>query len=174
MSAKTSKPYIACQSCGSSALSSVIFLGFHPPVNTMPVIGSVAEEQPAYPLEWLRCGDCGLVQIGLEVDPNILFAPSYPYRSNSTRILRDNFSDLYKTCAEMFDLGPDDLCVDIGSNDGTLLSNFAAGGHPVLGIEPSRAADDANARGIRTRMGFFGLESARQAQKDFGSAKIIT
>ena len=174
MSAKTSKPYIACQSCGSSALKSVIFLGFHPPVNTMPAIGSVAEEQPAYPLEWLRCGDCGLVQIGLEVDPNILFAPSYPYRSSSTRILRDNFADLYKTCAEMFDLGPDDLCVDIGSNDGTLLSNFVAGGHPVLGIEPSHAADDANARGIRTRMGFFGLESARQAEKDFGPAKIIT
>jgi hypothetical protein len=174
MSAKSSKPYTACQACGSKDLKSVIFLGFHPPVNTMPVIGSVAEEQPAYPLEWLRCGNCGLVQIGLEVDPNILFAPSYPYRSNSTRILRDNFADLYRTCAAMFKLGTDDLCVDIGSNDGTLLSNFVAGGQLVLGIEPSLAAEDANKRGVRTRMCFFGLESAQQARKDFGPAKIIT
>src|SRR3569833_2139935 len=174
MSAKSSKPYTACQACGSKDLESVIFLGFHPPVNTMPVIGSVPEEQPAYPLEWLRCGNCGLVQIGLEVDPSILFAPSYPYRSNSTRILRDNFADLYRTCAAMFKLGPDDLCVDIGSNDGTLLSNFVAGGQPVLGMEPSLAAEDANKRGVRTRMCFFGLESAQQARKDFGPANIIT
>jgi hypothetical protein len=171
---KTSKPITACQACGKPSLESVIFLGFHPPVNTMPKIGSVAEEQPGYPLELMRCGSCGLVQSGIKLDPKILYAPSYPYRSNSTRMLRDNFADLYRICAEMFKLGPDDLCVDIGSNDGTLLLNFAKGGQPVLGIEPTRAADDANARGVRTRMCFFGRQTGEECRKEFGPAKIVT
>ena len=38
-------------------------LGYIPPVNTMPEIGSVPVEQPAYPLEMLRCAGCGHVQI---------------------------------------------------------------------------------------------------------------
>jgi hypothetical protein len=171
---RTSRPITACQACGKTTLSSVLFVGYIPPVNTMPEIGSVPHEQPAYPLELLSCGSCGLVQIGLEVDPEILFPPSYPYRSNSTRILRDNFADLYRNCREMFALGPNDLCVDIGSNDGTLLSNFHNGGHPVLGIEPSRAADDANLRNIRTRMTFFNKKTAEDCCAEFGSARIIT
>ena len=174
MTQRTSRPITACQACGKTTLSSVLFVGYIPPVNTMPEIGSVPDEQHAYPLELLSCGSCGLVQIGLEVDPEILFPPSYPYRSNSTRILRDNFADLYRNCREMFALGPDDLCVDIGSNDGTLLSNFHNGGHPVLGIEPSRAAEDANARNIRTRMTFFNKKTAEDCCAEFGSARIIT
>jgi C-methyltransferase C-terminal domain/Methyltransferase domain/Putative zinc binding domain len=170
----TSRPIVACQACGKNTLSSVLFVGYIPPVNTMPEIGSVPYEQPAYPLELLTCTSCGLAQIGLEVDPVILFPPSYPYRSNSTRILRDNFADLYRNCREMFALGSNDLCVDIGSNDGTLLSNFHNSGHPVLGIEPSLAADDANARNIRTRMTFFSKKTAEECRAEFGAARIIT
>jgi hypothetical protein len=38
--------------------------------------------------------------------------------------LRDNFADLQRESAGMLGLGGDGLVVDIGSNDGTLLSNF--------------------------------------------------
>ena len=74
----------------------------------------------------------------------------------------------------MFALGPTDLCVDIGSNDGTLLSNFCNGGHPVLGIEPTRAANDAKVRNIRTVVTFFSKETAEDCRAEFGPARIIT
>ncbi len=171
---RTSRPITACQACRKNMLRSILFVGYLPPVNTMAEIGSVPQEQPAYPLELLSCAGCGLAQIGLEVDREILFPPDYPYRSNSTRILRANFSDLYGNCREMFALGPTDLCVDIGSNDGTLLSNFCNGGHPVLGIEPTRAANDAKARNIRTVVTFFSKETAEDCRAEFGPARIIT
>jgi hypothetical protein len=118
-------PIERCQICASGPLRSVLFLGYIPPVNTMPEIGSVPIEQPAYPLEMLRCAACGHVQIGLEVPAEILFPYSYPYLSGTTRILRENFADLYGECrAIIASLGPDSLIVDIGSNDGTLLQNF--------------------------------------------------
>src|SRR5438132_14181163 len=83
-----------CQICGSADLESVLFLGYLPPVNTMPPVGERPTEQPAYPAEMLRCKKCTLVQLGLVVDPAILFPPSYPYTSGTTRILRDNFAEL--------------------------------------------------------------------------------
>ena len=75
----------------------------------------------------LRCRRCTLIQLGLLVDPNILFPPTYPYTSGTTRILRENFAELAVECRSLLDLSADDLVIDIGSNDGTLLSNFQGG-----------------------------------------------
>ena len=113
-----------CQVCDSTDLESVIFIGYLPPVNAMPAIGSRPAEQPAYPAEVLRCRKCQLVQIGLIVDPAILFPPTYPYTSGTTKILRENFAELSSEVERLYPLKPSDLIVDVGSNDGTLLSNF--------------------------------------------------
>jgi hypothetical protein len=170
----TSKPLPDCQVCSSKKLESILFVGFIPPVNTMPAVGSAPVEQPAYPLEMLRCPDCTLVQIGLEVNPNILFPPEYPYLSGSTKILRENFADLYKKSLALLSLKPTDLIIDIGSNDGTLLSNFKNGGHRVLGIEPSLASEIANKNGVKTKMSFFTEAVAAEVKKTEGPARVIT
>ena len=160
-----SHPIVDCQVCSSKNLRSLLFLGYVPPVNTMPPVGERAVEQPAFPLELLRCDDCGLVQIGLEVAPEVLFPYSYPYLSGTTRILRDNFADLYPEATSLVSLGSDDLVIDVGSNDGTLLSNFKKGGHRVLGIEPSQAGEVARREGIDTLTAYFGPDNgAKRAQ----------
>jgi len=45
----------ACQACGSTDLEPVLFVGYLPPVNTMPRVGTRPAEQPAYPAQVLRC-----------------------------------------------------------------------------------------------------------------------
>jgi hypothetical protein len=171
---RTSHPITACQMCSGDKLNSIIFLGYLPPVNTMPPLGAPPVEEPSFPLEMLRCDDCGLVQIGLEVSQGVLFPESYPYLSGSTRILRDNFAEQYREVLDVVGLGQDELVIDVGSNDGTLLHNYHAAGHQVLGIEPSQAADIASGRGIRTLKTYFGLETARQVRKEYGPAKVVT
>ena len=162
-----------CQVCDSSRLDPVIFIGYLPPVNTMPAIGTRPAEQPAYPAQVLHCRDCQLVQLGLIVDPAILFPPEYPYTSGTTKILRDNFADLSREVAALYPLGPSDLVVDIGSNDGTLLSNFSARG-PVFGIEPTQAGELANHRDIPTLISFMNRQAARTAIAKKGKAKLVT
>jgi hypothetical protein len=174
MTTPTSRPITSCQMCGSDKLHSVLFVGYIPPVNTMPPVGSVAEEQSAYPLEMLRCEACGLAQIGLEVDAEVLFPYSYPYLSGTTRILRENFANLYTETRKVIDLGPRDLVVDIGSNDGTLLGNYLEGGHRVLGIEPSQAGAVARERGIETQTAYFNKATVDGVLKSHGKAKVIT
>jgi hypothetical protein len=162
-----------CQICDSPELEQILFLGYLPPVNTMPTIGSIPHEQPGYPALLLRCKRCTLVQLGLVVDPKILFPPEYPYTSGTTKILRDNFAELYQECRALIDLKKEDLVVDIGSNDGTLLSNFATN-HRVHGIEPSDQGKLAQSRGIQTTISFFNSDAVSKVKAKDGKAKIIT
>jgi hypothetical protein len=163
-----------CQVCGSGGLNEAFFLGYLPPVNQMRRIGERPHEQPAYPAQLLYCPKCQLVQLGLVVDPEVLFPPDYPYTSGTTKILRENFAELYQETRTVVPLGPQDLIVDIGSNDGTLLSNFHMAGHRVRGIEPSLVGNLANDRGIPTWISFFGRSIASKVRTEEGPATIVT
>ena len=162
-----------CQVCDGRDLQPILFLGYLPPVNLMPKIGSPLTEQPSYPAQLLRCRRCQLVQLGLIVDPQILFPPEYPYTSGTTKILRDNFAELARECAELISTGPDELVIDVGSNDGTLLGNFSPT-HRVLGIEPTDVGQLANQRGIHTLQAFFTREVAARVRDEQGPARIVT
>jgi hypothetical protein len=162
-----------CQVCDSADLEDVIFIGYLPPVNTMPTIGSRPAEQPAYPAQVLRCRQCQLVQLGLIVDPAILFPPTYPYTSGTTKILRENFAELSQEVMVLYPLKKEDLVVDIGSNDGTLLSNFVQPAR-VYGIEPTNAGKLAQQRGINTEISFFNRAAVKKAVAEQGRAKIVT
>src|ERR1043166_7415185 len=136
-----------CQICSSSDLERVVFLGYLPPVNQMRTIDETPQEQPSYPAMMLISRRCSLAQLGCIVDPRILFPPEYPYTSGTTKILRENFAEMYEEASSLIPLSAEDLVVDIGSNDGTLLSNWVKN-HRVLGVEPSDRGNLANERGI--------------------------
>ena len=162
-----------CQICNSTDLEEVFFIGYLPPVNQMRPIGERPHEQPGYPALWLRCPHCQLVQLGLIVDPKILFPPEYPYTSSTTKILRENFAELYDECPTIIKLGKDDLIIDIGSNDGNLLSNFKAN-HKVLGVTPEDIGKIAIERGIPTILDYFTRQVATDIHSKYGQAKVIT
>ena len=139
----------------------------------MHPIGSTPREQAGYPAAMLYCPTCHLVQLGLVVDARILFPPEYPYTSSTTKILRDNFAELSRECNELLSPGPDDLVVDIGSNDGNLLSNFKLN-HRVLGITPEEIGRIAIERGIPTVIDYFNRAVVKQVLQDHGRARLVT
>lgn len=163
----------SCQICANDKLEPILFLGYLPPVNQMHNIGERPHEQPSYPAEILYCEKCHLVQLGLIVDAKILFPKEYPYTSSSTKILRENFAELYRECKTIASLGKNDLIVDMGSNDGNLLSNFKEG-HRVLGVTPEEIGKIAIERGIPTIIDYFRKEVVEKIKKEYGKAKIIT
>lgn len=167
-------PVECCQICGHAPLDEALSLGYMPPVNQMVPIGEMPRQQVWFPTNLLHCRNCDLVQLGLVVDPAIIFPPDYPYTSGTTKLLRDNFADLHRESAALLGLGKDDLVVDIGSNDGTLLSNFQNGGHRVLGIEPTDVGDVASKRGIATVKRYFSPAVAREVRREHGPASVVT
>ena len=118
-----SKPVTKCQISNSNKLKSLLFLGYLPPVNTLRKIGSTPKEEISFPAELLYCNKSKLAQLGCIVDKEILFPYSYPYTSSTTKILRENFSNLYKDTKKIIKLNKDDLIIDIRSNDGNHLNN---------------------------------------------------
>ena len=170
---KFSKSITKCQISNSKNLESIIFLGFLPPVNTLRKIGTTLEEEISFPAELLYCKKSKLAQLGCIVDKNILFPYSYPYTSSTTKILRDNFLDLYKDTKKIINLKKNDLVIDIGSNDGNLLSNFKDH-HKVLGITPEKIGKLAIKKGIPTIIDYFNDNTVKKILKKNGKAKIIT
>src|ERR1700674_4881519 len=120
-------PISRCQNCAARDLTSVVSLGHLPPVSTMLPIDVPPMQESWFPAPILYCSSCHLVQLGYIADPALLFQPDYKYTSGTTRSLRQNFAELCDHARATFDLR-DELVVDIGSNDGTLLSCFQAAG----------------------------------------------
>lgn len=165
----------ACQICGSREdLELVLDLGFHPPCDSLLRPEQLKEMEATYPLRFLRCRRCGLAQIDHVVPPPVLFHPDYPYRTGITDSLVRGFANTAETVTRQYALPSGSLVIDIGSNDGTLLSAFRAHGMRVLGVEPTNVARIAIANGIPTVQAFFSEQVARRIRADEGAAAAIT
>ena len=173
MNKSFSRAITKCQISNSKKLESLIFLGYLPPVNTLKKIGSIPKEEIAFPAELLFCNKSKLAQLGCIVDKEILFPYSYPYTSSTTKILRENFAELYKETRKKYSLNRNDLILDIGSNDGNLLSNFKSN-HKVLGVTPEKIGRLAIKKGIPTIIDYFNDKVSSKIIKKYGKAKIIT
>jgi len=162
-----------CQACASPSLSTVIDFLPQPPVQAFLSEQGIREPETHYPVALLRCESCGLVQLGYAVDPEIVFPKDYPYQTGMTRILIEDFKDLADKAVERYGLGPDDLAIDVGSNDGTLLKGFQPHGLRVLGIEPTDIAKIAERNGVPTVQAYFSDDVARDIVAEHGNASVV-
>ena len=85
-------PLDHCQICNSFNLLPVLNLGHHAPCDSLLTQNQLCERENTYPLNLVRCYDCGLVQIDYAVAPEELFFPEYPYRSGITETLLNEIS----------------------------------------------------------------------------------
>lgn len=163
-----------CQTCSAPNLKTVLSLGHHAPVHAHLAKEQLSEAEVTYPLNLVRCAKCGLFQLDYIGDPEIIFPPEYPYQTGLTNMLIRNFRELADLLTEKYKLNSDDLIVDIGSNDGTLLQGFKEKGIKVLGIEPTNIAKIANESDILTIQEYFTKETANDIVVKYGKAKIVT
>ena len=170
---KKSKTIDRCQISGAQDLKTVLSLGYLPPVNKLNKINSSLHEDVFYPAELMFSPSSKLMQLNTIVDKEILFPKEYTYTSSTTKILRENFKELYKDCKKIVNISSNDLIIDIGSNDGNLLNNFKDN-HRVLGITPENIGKIAIRKGINTLQRYFDKATSDLVLKKFGKAKIIT
>ncbi len=88
------------------------------------------------PLELILCENCSLLQLKHTAPQEILYARFYWYHSGFTRTIRDDLKQIVEVSSQMVNLKPGDVVLDIGANDGTLLSNYQKGAVRV-GCEPA-------------------------------------
>lgn len=134
----------------------------------------LATPERTYPLRVGFCSICSHVQLMERVPPAAMF-DDYLYISGMSTTLRAHLHDLAAIVVQRRNLGSSDLVVDIGSNDGTLLSGFKQLGTRTLGVDPAQnlAARAAEA-GVETFTAFFGARTAEQIAQRWGKASAIT
>jgi len=163
-----------CQGCDSKKLHTILDLGHQPLCDSLLTKEMLNEPEKTYPLRMVWCENCTLSQIDYCVDGKEVYHPAYPYRSGITKELSEYQINICLSLIEKYRLKSDDLAIDIGSNDGTLLSGFQREGIRVLGIEPTNIAAIAQADGIPTIQSFFDTSTAKKIKSTYGLAAVIT
>ena len=95
----------------------------------------------AYPLTWIQCARCGLVQVREDIRDDILFS-RYNYASSTVGGLVRHFEDYAVFLKDRFGAKEPVSLLEIGCNDGVLL-NCLPKAWRLTGADPSDVADKA-------------------------------
>jgi SAM-dependent methyltransferase len=118
------------------------------------------EMEPFFPLRAYVCERCFLVQLE-EYQAAAAIFTDYAYFASYSDAWVAHARSYVDMAIERFGLSADSQVIEIASNDGYLLQHFIAKEIPVFGIEPAaNVAREAIAKGVPTRVEFFGKESA--------------
>ncbi|MCL4866525.1 MAG: hypothetical protein KJZ47_11570, partial [Gemmatimonadales bacterium] len=162
-----------CRACGAAALEPVLDLGSQPLANALLSDPDEFSTEPRFPLVLAGCTACGLPQLADVIDPVALFG-HYLYVTGTSDTIAAHNRAYAATVHEVLGLVPDDLVVEVASNDGSLLTCFQDLGVRVLGVEPaSNIAAIARQRGIPTEEAFFGAGIGAGLRGAHGAARAV-
>ena len=161
-----------CQICGGSRLVKVLDLGKMPAANAFLTKAELQKTEEKFPLRVYFCKTCSSLQLLDIVNPKILFR-HYTYLTSASKPLISHFEEMGKELAKRFVTDKNDLVVEIGGNDGILLSAIADKCR-TINIEPAANIAKISAqKGITTISKFFDRTLARELVKKYGRAKVV-
>ena len=163
-----------CRICSSKNLKMVLDLGEQPPANSFLNLNELNSPESKFPLRLFWCENCYLVQLLDIVDKEYLFQ-NYFYMTSASKPIVEHFKkyaqDVY---AKFLQERENSFVVEIGSNDGSLLSEFKKLGTSILGIEPATNLSDlANQSNVTTKNTFFSSEVSKEIIKSRHASVVI-
>lgn len=166
------KAVTCCRICRGAGLTEFLNLGRQPLANSFLKKEDLGKSEASYPLRVMFCDDCNLVQLGEVVDPELMFS-RYVYFSSGMPASR-HFRNYAEDSIKRFIASPEDLFLEIGSNDGHFLQVVKESHPKILGVDPAKnIAREADRRGIPTIPDFFSSKIARDIVSKHGQAKVI-
>jgi NDP-4-keto-2,6-dideoxyhexose 3-C-methyltransferase len=134
----SAQPIKACRICGNVRLELVLDLGDQVLTGVFP--NSADTEVTTGPLQLVKChgkeGCCQLVQLAHNYDLAEMYGENYGYRSALNRSMVKHLAAKVEWLQKRRPLKPGDVVLDIGSNDGTTLSQYPKE-LSLIGIDPT-------------------------------------
>lgn len=163
-----------CRVCGNKNLEEILSLGNQALIN---FVDSSSQQIYGAPLDLVLCnknkGGCGLLQLKHTVPGEMLYRQFW-YKSGVNQTMKTALSDIVKKVEGIIDLKENEIVVDIGSNDSTLLRSYSKKGIKLVGFEPaSNLMIEARKGTTKIFNDFFCYEIFKN---EFGNkkAKVIT
>ena len=169
----------SCRICGSKNLTPILDLGDQYLANYSPKSGDILPFKEKIPLELVRCdkslnsNSCGLVQLLHTTPPNLMY-DRYFYRSGINDTMPKNLKEIVQQAISKIKLNQNDIVLDIGCNDGTLLQNYKQLSVRSVGFDPAKnMLQFSKLSGAKIITDFF---SSEEFKNHFGNekAKIVT
>ncbi|MDF2116080.1 class I SAM-dependent methyltransferase [Roseiarcaceae bacterium H3SJ34-1] len=162
-----------CMTCHSSKLYKFIDLGRQPNGNNFLYAEETANE-PFFDLAMMVCEECWQVQISEFPSPEFMFE-NHPYVTGLNVPVVDHFARLAPHVVQKLGLKPNDLVIDIGCNDGSLLKCFANEGLRTLGVDPGqRTGELGRAQGVTIFRQFWTHETGKSLKQLGVRPEVIT
>lgn len=163
----------ACMVCGGPNLR-VFFDCHEQPNGNNFLFREDLPKEVVFPLSMMVCEDCWEVQIS-EAPPRELLFAEHPYITGLNVPVVRHFRALAPHVVEKLHLKQNDLVIDVGCNDGSLLKEFAALGMRVLGIDPSEEPGRlARKQGVTVFKQFWGRETGKSLRHLGIRPEVIT
>jgi hypothetical protein len=130
-----------CRICGNEDLVSILSLGTQYLTGVFP--NKIDRSLTQGPLELVKCNPsnhrdhCGLVQLRQSYNSAELYGDNYGYRSSLNSSMVEHLKALTQELQRIVSIDDRDIVLDIGSNDGTLLSFYPEKGPQLLGMDPT-------------------------------------
>ena len=161
-----------CRVCEGADLVKVLDLGSTPPANAYLKKEDLDKPEKSYPLALYFCRTCSLAQLLDVVNPEILFK-DYHFLTGASAPSVEHFKKYAEEVIKPLISSKDDLVIDIGGNDGVLLS-FVKDYARVLNVDPAdNLAPLSEEKGVPFYPAFFTSQTADDVLKKYGQAKVV-
>lgn len=124
---------LQCRCCGNKKLVPIISLGS---LFVSNFVDSPESLQVKAPLDLVLCGKCSLVQLKHTVESSLMYR-NYWYRSGMNRTMAEALGDIARRAEQLVEIRENDIALDIGCNDGTLLRSYSNKSLRAIGFEPA-------------------------------------
>ena len=120
------------------------------------------------------CETCKMVQLTELVDKEKMFHDHYAYYSSTSLRMALHFKEFAASVCHNYLKNNNPFVVEIGCNDGIMLSNFAKLGIQHLGVEPSaNVAKAAIDKDLNVEIDFFNVDLAKKIIDEYGKADVV-
>ena len=129
-----------CRVCGTRNLATGVDLGDQYLSSVFPGSMEYKDTLKKYPLKLVLCKkeghekNCGLLQLSHEIDMSDMYR-NYPYLSSSNKAMVSALKDVVDEALLIKPLKDGDVVVDIGCNDGSLLSFLSGRKLNLIGVD---------------------------------------
>lgn len=159
-----------CRICYSNELTSIFSLG---PQALTGVFPKANQPDPVVvPLDLLLCEECKFLQLKYTVDPGLMYE-EYWYRSGINQTMRDHLASITTDLKQRMALKADDIIIDIGCNDGTLLDSYQIKDLKRIGVDPSDAILAIKDKEVAKVNNYFSAQAVKDHLRE-KKAKVIT
>ena len=160
-----------CRLCTGNFFEKTLKLKSTPPANELYPTKDSAKKAEKFSLEVVMCQKCRHVQLKHIVSPKRLF-DEYVYKSGTSKFFNEHFDSLASKIASEFPVN--NYVLEVGSNDGVLLTSLNKRGIKCIGIEPSEyLAKECINRNLNVYNSYLDETTVVKITQSHGKASIV-